>query len=67
MELRQSSNDLFSLRHPSSLFTLRKSLLTKNVTLGYWRRIYHTNVISTPVEAIEGNLREYFVPEMYLK
>lgn len=37
------------------------------MTIGPWRSIYHTSVLTTSVEAIQGNHREYFVPEMYLK
>jgi hypothetical protein len=39
----------------------------QSLTIGYWRKIYHTSFLSTPIEAVEGNLREYFVPELYLK
>ena len=37
------------------------------MTVGYWRSIYPTSVLSTPIEAANGNFREYFVPEIYLK
>jgi hypothetical protein len=35
--------------------------------VGSWRDIYHTNVLTTGIEAVQGNLREHFVPEMYIK
>jgi len=35
--------------------------------MGPWRGIYHTNVLTTGIEAVQGNIREYFVPEMYIK
>jgi hypothetical protein len=37
------------------------------LTVGAWRKIYSSSLVSTPIEAVEGNLREYFVPEIYLK
>lgn len=38
------------------------------MTIGYWRNIYHSNLLSTTIEACQaGNHREFFVPEMYLK
>lgn len=39
----------------------------KKCFIGSWRDIYHTNVLTTGIEAVQGNLREYFVPEMYIK
>ena len=39
----------------------------QSVTIGYWRKIYHSNFLTTPIEAVGGNVREYFVPELYLK
>jgi hypothetical protein len=37
------------------------------MTIGYWRNIYHTSFLTTSFEAVNGNAREYFVPEIYLK
>ena len=35
--------------------------------MGYWRELYPGSILTTPIEAVSGNPREYFVPEMYLK
>ena len=56
-----------SLQCPFDLFGLCNGYPIQSVTSGYWRKIYSTSFVSTPVEAVEGNVREYFVPEMYLK
>ena len=36
-------------------------------TTGYWRSIYSGSLWTAPFDVRMGNLREYFVPEMYLK
>lgn len=36
-------------------------------TTGYWRRIHNGSLWTAPFDVRMGNLREYFVPEMYLK
>lgn len=35
--------------------------------MGYWRQIYKSSLITTPIEPVIGNIREYFVPEIYMK
>jgi len=37
------------------------------VTIGYWRKIYNGSLFMAPIDVRPNNLREYFVPEMYLK
>ena len=37
------------------------------MTVGYWRSIYHGSLLTTPFDVRKGQMREYFVPEMYLK
>lgn len=39
----------------------------KHLSCGYWRSIYPTSPLSSFVEITQIRLREYFVPEIYLK
>lgn len=55
---------------PPSAFLLllpRTQSSTQSITVGYWRSIYPGGLLSTPFEARLTKMREYFVPEMYLK
>ena len=55
------------LHHSFDLFHLCSVGDIKSVTIGSWRSIYSGSLLSTPFEVRDQNLREYFVPEMYLK
>jgi hypothetical protein len=39
----------------------------KHTTMGYWRSIYPTSFVSSFAEVPQSRIREYFLPEIYLK